>query len=177
MHRLALTLSCAFLLMATAKAQDKPRFDLRGDRFPGLKYEELTPAQKVIADRALAGRGPIGIFNITLRSPELSDAMRGLAGGRTGAVLSPKQSELAILLAGRYWTTQFEFVVHHHAATQAGLSEETIRAIIEGKRPAALQPDEAPIYDFVMELLNRKQVSDGTFQAARGKVGEKGIVD
>jgi 4-carboxymuconolactone decarboxylase len=180
MPRLVLTLCCAFLIAATAGAQDKskqdkPKLDLRGDRFHGLAYEELTPAQKVITDRALAGRGPIGIFNITLRSPELSDAMRGIAGGR--GALSTRQNELAILLTGRYWTTQFEFAVHHRAATQAGLSDQTINAIVEGKRPAALLPDEAPVYNFLTELLNTKQVSDATFQAAKEAVGEKGIVD
>ena len=166
---------------ARAQAPDKPparpKLNLRGDRFPGLTYEELTPAQKVIADRALAGRGPIGIFNITLRSPELSDAMRGIVGSRTPPVLSTKHSELAILLTGRYWTTQFEFSVHHRVAAQAGLSEQTIGAIIEGKRPAALPPDEVAVYNFVTELLNTKQVSDATFQAAKETVGEKGIVD
>src|ERR1700675_4464492 len=98
------------LLVTIVSAQEPadPKLNLRGDRFPGLTYEELTPPQKVIADRALAGRGPIGIFNITLRSPELSDAMRGIAGSRTPPLLSAKQSELAILLTGRFWTTQFE---------------------------------------------------------------------
>ena len=179
MRRLVVIFPCAFLLLSNASAQEqaKPKLDLRGDRFRGLTYEELTPAQKVITDRALAGRGPIGIFNITLRSPELSDAMRGIAGSRTGPVLSAKQNELAILLTGRFWTTQFEFSVHHRAATQAGLSEQTIGAIIEGKHPAALQPDEVPVYNFLTELLNTKQVSDATFQATREKLGEKGIVD
>jgi 4-carboxymuconolactone decarboxylase len=162
--------------------QAKPKLNLRGDRFSGLTYEELTPAQKVIADRALAGRGPIGIFNITLRSPELSDAMRGIAGSRTEPRLSAKQNELAILLTGRFWTTQFEFSVHHRAATQAGISERTISSIIEGRRPTdlsqeGLQPDDLPVYNFVTELLNTKQVSDGAFLAARDKLGEKGIVD
>ncbi len=183
MHSLVPGLSCAFLLLAAtpAQAQDKldklGKLNLRGDRFRGLTYEELTPAQKVIADRALAGRGAIGIFNITLRSPELSDAMRGIGGSRTAPLLSAKQNELAILLTGRFWTTQFEFVVHHRAATQAGLSDQTIGAIIEGKRPAALQPDELPVYNFVSELLNTKQMSDATFLAAKEKLGEKGIVD
>jgi 4-carboxymuconolactone decarboxylase len=171
-------LCCVLLILATASAQDKskqPKLDLRGDRFRGLTYEELTPPQKVITDRALAGRGPIGIFNITLRSPELSDAMRGIAGGR--GALSTKQNELIILLTGRYWGTQFEFAVHHRAATQAGLSDATISAIIDGKRPAALLPNEVPIYDFLTELLVTKKVSDAPFQAAKEAVGEKGIVD
>ena len=173
---------CLVFLLSTAvifplaNAQDPPRFNLRGDRFPGLKYSELTPAQKVIADRALAGRGPIGTFNVTLRSPELVDATRSLLP-QAGAALSPKQSELAILLSGRFWSAQFEFVVHHRAAVQAGLSEETVRAIIDGKRPPSLQPDEVPVYNFLAELLNTKQVSDATFQATKEKLGERGIVD
>jgi 4-carboxymuconolactone decarboxylase len=126
------------LVALVANAQDRPKLNLQGDRFPGLTYEELTPAQKVIADRALAGRGAIGIFNITLRSPELSEAMRGITGSRTEPVRSAKQNELAILLTARYWTTHFEWSVHRRAATEAGLSEETIKAIVEGKRSAGL---------------------------------------
>src|SRR5262249_58860454 len=101
-----------------ASSQDKPKLDLRGDRFPGLTYEQLTPAQRLIADRALSGRGTIGIFNITLRSPELSEAMRGIFGGRTEPLLSNRQNELAILMTGRFWTTQYEWAVHHRAAAQ-----------------------------------------------------------
>jgi 4-carboxymuconolactone decarboxylase len=103
--------------------------------------------------------------------------MRGIAGSRTEPRLSARQNELAILLTGRFWTTQFEFSVHHRAATQAGLSDQTISAIIEGRRPAGLQPEEIPVYNFVTELLNMKQVSDATFLTAKEKLGEKGIVD
>jgi 4-carboxymuconolactone decarboxylase len=170
-------LCLVLMIVLTANAQDKLRLDLRGDRFPGLAYEVLTPAQKVIADRALAGRGGIGIFNITLRSPELSDAMRGITGSRTEPVLSAKQNELAILLTTRFWTTQYAWSVHHRAATQAGLSEETISAIRDARRPATLQPDEVPVYNFVTELLNTKHVGDGAFQEAKEKLGEKRIVD
>jgi hypothetical protein len=63
MLRLVSALCCASMLFG----QDKPKLDLHGDRFPGLKYEELTPAQKVIADRAIAGRGTIGIFQHHVR--------------------------------------------------------------------------------------------------------------
>ena len=60
-------------------AQAKPVLQLRGDRFPGLTYDQMTPAQKSLTDRALANRGTIGTFNILLRSPELSEAVRRLA--------------------------------------------------------------------------------------------------
>src|SRR5215471_6725925 len=161
----------------TASAQDKPKLDLHGDRFPGLTYEQLTPAQRPIADRALAGRGTIGIFNIQLRSPELSEAMRGIFGGRAEPLLSARQNELAILITGRFWTTQYEWAVHHRVASQAGVAEDTINAIREGRRPAMLQPDEAAIYNFLTALLNTKQVSDSNFQAVKEQLGEKRVVD
>src|SRR5262249_23617815 len=88
--------ACAVVGMAGAQDTARAKLDLRGDRFRGLTYEEMTPEQKALTDRALAGRGPIGIFNITLRSPELSEAMRGVGGTRSGSPLSARQSELTI---------------------------------------------------------------------------------
>ena len=125
----------------------------------------------------MAGRGPIGMFNIMLRTPEMFDAMRGVTGGGPDSPLSAKQRESAILLNGRFWTTQFEFLVHHRAALQAGLNEATANAIIEGRRPATLLPDEEPVYNFLTELLNAKQVRDATFQAAKDRLTARGIVD
>lgn len=150
---------------------------LRGDRFPGLRYDQMTPEQKALTDRAAAGRGAIGTFNIMLRSPELSEMVRGTSGFRTKSELSPKHTELAILINARYWNTQFEWIVHKQAAIQAGLSTDTIQAIAEGRRPTKLLPDEAPVYEYVRELLKTKQVSDATFAAVKNLLGEKGVVD
>ena len=45
---------------------------------------------------------------------------------------------------GRFWTSQFEFLVHHRAATQAGLSAATFNALKDklGERlcPKAASP-------------------------------------
>jgi hypothetical protein len=116
-------LFCVLLITLTAGAQQRSSLNLQGDRFRGLTYDELTPAQKVIADRALAGRGAIGIFNITLRSPELSDAMRGVTGSRTNPVLSAKQNELPTLLTARFWTTLFEWAVRNDIRYKALLRD------------------------------------------------------
>ena len=40
-----------------------------------------------------------------------------------------------------------------------------------------MQPDEEAVYNFCTELLDTKQVSDATFQAAVKAFGEKGVVD
>jgi 4-carboxymuconolactone decarboxylase len=50
-------------------------------------------------------------------------------------------------------------------------------AIAEGRRPSAMPPDEEAVYNFATELLEKKQVSDATFDAARKILGERGVVD
>src|SRR5579862_1905172 len=99
MLRLISALCCASVLFGQgAPDQAKPKLDLHGDRFPGLKYEELTPAQKVIADRAIVSRGTIGIFNIELRSPELSEATRGIIISRSPPLICARQYEISVRL-------------------------------------------------------------------------------
>jgi 4-carboxymuconolactone decarboxylase len=165
-------------VVAKTSMVGKTKLELRGDRFPGLSYDDMTPEQKASTERALTGRGAIGIFNIVVRSPQLADALWPL-GDRIRFHLSvpDKLKEMAILITARYWMAQFEWQAHRRAGVQAGLTEETVRAIAEGKRPAALDPAEAAVYNFCTEFYKTGQVSNTTFQAIKDKLGERSIVD
>jgi len=154
--------------------------NLRGDRFKPLTYAELTPAQKTMVDHLFAGErgGMNGPFNVTLRSPEMGDLAQQLGAQlRFHSALTAKQRELAIILTGRDWTAQYEWYAHARLALQAGIPKDAVDAIAAGKRPTSLGPDEVPVYNFVTELLKTRQVSDPVFNAARAKLGEKGVVD
>jgi len=151
---------------------------LAGDRFKPLPYEQMDPAQKKMAETMAAGRGPGGSFNIIVRSPD-SGALFYDMGERVRFHMSvpDKLKEIAILLTARYWTAHFEWQAHRRAAAQAGLSEEKIKAIAEGRRPAGMSSDEEAVYNFVTELYKTKNVSDATFGALKNLVGERGVVD
>ncbi len=154
------------------------KLDLRGDRFPGLPYEEMTPEQKTATDKALTGRGAIGIFNIAIRSPQVAETLWVLGDLiRFHMSVPDKLKEMAIIISARYWTAQFEWLAHRRAAVQAGLSEATVKAIAEGRRPASLDPAEEAVYNFCTEFYKTGQVSDATFRAIKDKIGERGIVD
>jgi 4-carboxymuconolactone decarboxylase len=86
-------------------------------------------------------------------------------------------SELAILLVAREWTQDYEFGVHAKHGQAAGLSEETIAAVREARRPETLAADEQIVWDFVTELLRTRRVSDATYTKAVGQFGEQGCVD
>ena len=164
----------------SAKPPDPNTVKLVGDRFKPLTYAEMTPAQKKMFENLLSGerRGAGGPFNVLLRSPEMGDlAQQFGASMRFHSSMPPKLNELAIIITARHWTSHYEWYAHRRAAQQAGLSQGIIDAIAAGTRPAAMLPDEQAVYDFCTELLTNKQVSDRTFQAAKDRFGERGIVD
>ncbi len=180
--RVQLTTAGIVVMMVTAMAQTPrpPALNLVGDRFKPLTYDQMTPAQKTMADHLLAGerRGMGGPFNVLLRSPEMGDLAQQLgAQVRFHSSLSRKLNELAILITARHWTAQYQWYAHKRLALEAGLSPAIVDAVAAGKRPASMQPDEEAVYNFCTELLNTKQVSDGAFRAAVNAFGERGVVD
>jgi 4-carboxymuconolactone decarboxylase len=184
-----LTLAAATFAIAGLSAAQAPttqRTDprtvrLRGDRFKGLTYDEMTPAQRTMIEHVLSGPrggGAEGPFNVQLRSPEMGDLGQQFGAATRFATSVPRKLyELAIIITARHWTAQFEWTAHHRGALQAGVSPAVCDAIAAGRRPAAMPPDEEAVYNFATELLEKKQVSDATFDAAKKLLGEKGVVD
>lgn len=99
------------------------------------------------------------------------------AATRFATTVPRKLYELAIIVTARHWSSQFEWYAHRRGALQAGISQAVVDAIAQGRRPAALPPDEKAVYDFATELLETKQVSDASFAAAKSLLGERGVVE
>ncbi len=168
------------LIGAAVVATAAPEFNTRGNRFKPLAYTELTPEQRVFADKEIAGgRKPeTGPFNIYLRSPEMAELSRPLGDYlRFKAPMPRKFKEIAIMLTSRYWGGQYVWYSHRQQALDAGLSPAFITAMAAGERPANMSPDEATMYDFCTQLLSTRQVSDANFKAAKALIGERGIVE
>ena len=181
--RPALLAAALLSLSAPVFAQAKPdpaKIQLRGDRFAPLKYESMTPEQQAMVNHLLSGErgGTNGPFNVMLRNPQWGDLAQAFGGQlRFHSSLTPRLSELAILITARIWTAQYEWSAHKAQALKGGLNPAIIDAVAEGKRPPSMQPDEEAVYTFTMELLNAHQVSDATFNMAKERLTEKGVVD
>ena len=167
--------------VGTLRRPDPRTIRLRGGRFRPLTWDEMTPAQRTMIEHLLAGprSGTLeGPFNVQLRSPEMGDlAQQFGAATRFATTVPRKLYELAIILTARHWTAQFEWTAHKRGALQAGLSPAVVDAVAVGRRPSAMARDEEVVYNFASELLDTKQVSDGTFEAAKQLLGERGVVD
>ncbi len=153
-------------------------FTMLGDRFKPLTYEQMNPEQKKMTDIAVSQRGTGGSFNINVRDPDGGQLFFNM-GDRVRFHMSvpDKLKEIAICLTARYWGAQYEWLAHRRAAIQAGLSEDKVKAIAEGRRPEGMSADEEAVYNFITELFKTKQVSDDTFAALKSVVGERGVVD
>jgi 4-carboxymuconolactone decarboxylase len=114
------------------------------------------------------GAGLRGPFNALLRSPELCDLVRRVgAYVRFGTSIPPRLNEMAIIMAGRRWTAQYEFYAHRRLALEAGLSPAIADAIATNQRPAGMAKDEETVYDFVSEVLATGRVSEGRLRRTR----------
>ncbi len=167
--KLVLALCASLVLLHVAVAQE---------RLPMIPADKLSDAQKkTVAEMQAGSFGVGGPFVALLREPKLADQAYALATYfRNESVLGPKLTEFVILLAARDWTQQFEWTAHYSRALKAGLKQETLNAIAEGRRPMGLPEDEEIVYDFWNELNRNKSVSDATYERAVKKFGEQGVV-
>lgn len=156
------------------------RYAVLPNRMPPIPTEKMTDAQRKVAAEIAAGpRGKVeGPYWPIIRSPGLAESLQEVgAYYRYRCPLDRKLNEMAALMAARAWTQQFEWDVHILQALEAGLKKDIALAIAEGRRPAGMAEDEEILYDFVMELLTNKGVSDPTYARTVARFGESGIVD
>jgi 4-carboxymuconolactone decarboxylase len=149
-------------------------------RFPLLTLEQLNNQQRPFADGILkvASIGISGPFNMLLRSPVMGKRMFAMLDYlRFNTSVPHKLNEFAILIQARLWTSQVAWTVHYPLALKAGLPQTVADELKVGKRPAAMQPDEATVYEFCMDLAKDHVVSDATFKKARELFSDQQIVD
>jgi len=147
---------------------------------PPLPADKMTDAQRRAAEEMIAGprKGVKGPFVPLLRSPELMDRLQKVGEYlRFQSSLEQRISELIMLIVSREWTQHFEWFVHVPLGRKAGISEDTIAALAEGRRPSGMSEYEEVTYDFCEELFRTKGVSETTYRRAVMKFGENGVID
>jgi 4-carboxymuconolactone decarboxylase len=171
MHIFRLSLACLGFMGLSAHAED---------RLPTIPPAQYSAEQKqAAADFEAARKVPVfGPFEPLMYSPSVMSQARAMGDYlRYKSAIGNTLSELAILLTAREWTQDYEWSVHYPIALKAGIRPEIADAIADGRLPNGLSPDEEMVYDYAMELLKNKQVSNSTFERAKTRFGAKGVVD
>jgi len=140
-----------------------------------MNAEQLRVYQDII-------QGPrarlVGPLRAALHNPELADRWQKMGALlRFGTSISPRASELAILVAARRWNSQLEWHIHAAAAPDAGLPQSIIDALLVAAPPRFDDVKDGAVYEYARQLLQRGVVGDAAYQEVLALFGEAGTVE
>ena len=149
-------------------------------RVKDLTQSEMNPDQLSVANEASAGkRGRVPApMRAWIHSPELAARSQRLGEFvRYDTCLGPANSELAILVTARHWSSHYEWFAHKSEALKAGLDPAVIEAIASHQTPILSNAKEKAVYDYTLELHQKHTVSVETHSAAVEALTEVGVVE
>jgi 4-carboxymuconolactone decarboxylase len=150
-------------------------------RLPNMTDRSQVPESARDAFDQIAGnrQGSVsGPYGVLLHSPEL--AVRGSALSnyvRWNSALTPAQTEIAVMTTARRFDAAVMWAGHVRLAREAGVRDEVVDTIAHKRDLGSLTEEEAEVVRYVRELFDANRVSDSTFAALHGRLGDRGIVD
>ncbi len=151
-----------------------------GKRIAMADEGRMTDRQREVCEKIVSGkRGRIvGPLRAALHSPELADRWQALGEFlRFDTTLPPQLSELAIIMTGRFWNCQLEWVIHARVASEAGVSAQVIDCIRQATAPEFDDRRQFAVYEFTRELLACGQAGDDAYQRLVDVVGVVAAVE
>jgi 4-carboxymuconolactone decarboxylase len=142
--------------------------------------EEMSAEQRSVHDEVVSGvRGRlVGPLRAVIHSPDLARRWSRLGEYlRFSTCLPKKLNELAIIVTGRRWNSQLEFLIHAEAAIAAGLDPACVEAIRTGAAPTFADEAEAEVYEFSRLLQQTGTVDEAVHAAVTRRWGERGVVE
>ncbi len=150
-------------------------------RIPQITERDQVPEdQRQHYDSIIASRNRIGApYFYLLHCPDLAARTAHLVGYSLHSSDFPmEQKELVICTLARELDCLFEWAAHEGLARDAGIREEAIAAIREGRAPEGLTDEEAPFVRYVQELLRPPhRITEPTFQALHKRLGDARLAE
>jgi 4-carboxymuconolactone decarboxylase len=91
--------------------------------------------------------------------------------------LSTREVEIGILVIAQHWDADYVRTAHIKAARTAGLSQETIDAILAGRDPKLTDPHERAVHRFAAALVAGDKLSDAAFAEIEKVLGRPAIAE
>jgi 4-carboxymuconolactone decarboxylase len=149
------------------------------NRLELIDPKNATDEQKKVIARLGEGRGRIPTpFNIWLHNPHLAEGME-IIGTHVdhSSVLGEAESEVAILSTAVFWNAPYVIANHRRHALKAGVPEAVVNAIVEKRRPEAVEGRLGLICDAVCDILAGGVVEDARFARYEAELGRAVIAE
>ena len=111
-------------------------------------------------------------------SPKSEAAFEDLNGYlRYNGALSPRHTEVAILVATWEIKQQYEYSAHEPAALKFGAPQEVVDTIKYDRAPVGLTPEETLIIKFGRQIMREHKLDSALFKEAVERFGKRGTVE
>ena len=149
------------------------------DRMPRIPADQMTVEQtQAVAEFTRLRNSPVtGSFATLLRSPELMVRASAIGEYVRRSVLPAPLYEFVVLITARHLDQQYVWDAHYQPAIAAGVTTKILDELAEGDKPSVLTDDQRILWDLLDELHRTNRVSDGTYERALKRFGEKGVID
>jgi alkylhydroperoxidase family enzyme len=186
-HTIIVSTLAALAFAGAAAAQQQAARKLPPDvnpvslsRLPPLTRDDLDAEGKAIYDK-IVGDGPApktGPVALSLYSPKVALAFNDLNGFlRYNGDLSPRHTEVGILVATWEIQQQYEYSAHEPAALRFGAPQEVIDTIKYDREPVGLSPEETTIIKLGRAIMRDHKVDSDLYNEAVRLFGRKGLVE
>lgn len=166
---------------------------MRHGRLDWPRPSELTPAAREVYDRIVGGprasaapafqladdEGRLqGPFNAMLVNPRVGDAVQALGAAiRYATDLRDREREIAILALAVARRSAFEWYAHERVGLRAGLSEDEVEALGEGRAAETFSPSERVVHATVVTLTRDGELGEEEYTAAVTALGLPKLAD
>jgi 4-carboxymuconolactone decarboxylase len=141
--------------------------------------EKLTPEQTAVFDQLTAGRGRIlGPYKIWIHSPPVASGMERIGTFlNKHSSLSKREVEIGILVIAQHWQADYVRQAHIREGKAAGLTQETIDAILAGADPKLDDAHERAVHRFAAALVGGGKLADVEFAEIEKVLGRAGVAE
>ena len=142
--------------------------------------EQMNEDQLRVFNKMISGpRGKVqGPIRAAIHNAELADRWQALGALlRYNTSLTPRLSEIAILVTAKASQSPFEWYAHRIEAEKIGLEKDIIENILHLKKSTLMSKEEEITFDFALQLCQIKSVSSATYTLALNHFGEKTVVE
>ena len=149
------------------------------NRILDIPPEKLTSEQKTVFDQLTAGRGRIlGPYKIWIHSPSVASGMERIGTFlNKHSSLSKREVEIGILVISQHWQADYVRQAHIREGKAAGLTQETIDAILASRDPKLADPHERAVHKFAAALVGGGKLPDAEFAEVEKVLGRTGIAE
>ncbi len=127
----------------------------------------------------VAGRGRLLTpYKIWIHSPTVASGMEEIGTYlNKRSTLSKREVEIGILMIAQHWESDYVRAAHVREGKAAGLSQETIDALLAGRDPGLTDPHERAMHRFAAALIARRKLPDDEFADIEQAIGRDGIAE